>query len=142
MDDGPSVTPEGVVSVPSRRPPNFVAAVIGDAPEFELALEDLVVAGIARESVAGPARRTREEAIAGRYESRSWLQRVGDMLTDEREHVDLYKEAARQGHFVVGVMLPERARLRGNASKPSSTSTVRIPLSPAHAGPTRVTNKS
>ena len=107
MDDGPHVTPEGVVSGPSRRPPNFVAAVIDDGPEFERALEDLVAAGIPRESMGILQGERGAEAMAGLYESRSWLQRVGDMLSEEREYVDRYKEAARQGHFVVGVPLPD-----------------------------------
>jgi hypothetical protein len=91
------------------RPPNFVAAVIDDAPEFERALEDLVAAGIARESMGILQGERGAEAMAGVYESRSWLQRVGDMLSDEREYVDRYRQAAREGHFVVGVPLPDRS---------------------------------
>lgn len=111
MNGGPGAKPEGVASGPTSRPPNFVAGVIDDGADFEGAVEDLVAAGIARESLGILQGERGAEAIAGRYEGGlgSWLQRVGEFLSDEREYVDRYQEEARQGHFVVGVPLPDES---------------------------------
>src|SRR5687768_18502936 len=43
---------EGVASGPTTKPSNFVARVIDDRAELEPALEELLAAGVARESVA------------------------------------------------------------------------------------------
>jgi hypothetical protein len=111
MNGGPHTKPDGVANGPSSRPPGFVAGAIDDGADFERAVEDLVAAGIARESLGILQGERGAEAIAGRYEGgvRSWLQRVGELLSDEREYVDRYQEDAREGHFVVGVPLPDES---------------------------------
>lgn len=100
-------TSEGVASGPTKRPPNFVAGVIDDQSQFERAVEELVAAGISRDSIGILQGARGADAIAGRNEGMSWLHRAAEFLSDEREYVARYKEEARQGHFVVGVPLPD-----------------------------------
>jgi Rad3-related DNA helicase len=104
--------PEGIASGPTDRPPNFVAGVIDDRAAFERAVEALVEAGIARESLGILQGERGADAIAGRHGGglRSWLQRAGELFSDEPDYVRRYEEEARRGHFVVGVPLPDSSQ--------------------------------
>ena len=110
MDESRTGT-EGVVSGPSGKPPNFVAGVIDDAAAFEKAVQDLVDAGIDRDSIGVLQGERGAETIAGRHGGgvRSWLHRASEALSDEHEYLDRYEAEARQGHYVIGVPLPETA---------------------------------
>jgi hypothetical protein len=107
MDQRPDRTPEGVASGPTKRPPNFVAGVINDRARFEQAVEELVAEGITRESIGILQGARGADAIGGRHEGTSWLHRAAEFLSEERDYVARYEEEARQGHYVVGVPLPD-----------------------------------
>jgi hypothetical protein len=111
MADGSDMVAEGVVSGPSGKPPQFVAAVIDERDDLEAAVGELVELGIARESLGILQGQRGADAIAGRHGEgiRSWLQRARESLSDEEEFIDRFEEAARQGHFVIGVPLPDRS---------------------------------
>jgi hypothetical protein len=115
---------EDIASGPTSPPPNFVAGVIDDRTDFELAVEDLVGAGVPRETLAIFHGERGAEAIAGRHGGglMSWFRRAAGFLSDEHEYIDHYEEEARRGHFVVGVPLPDatdptRERIRSILTK-------------------------
>jgi hypothetical protein len=119
-----SGTSEGFASGPTGPPPNFVAGVIDDRTSFELAVEDLVRAGIPRETLGILQGERGADAISGRYGGgpASWFRHAADYLSDEHEYIDRYEEEARRGHFVVGVPLPDatdatRERIRSILTK-------------------------
>lgn len=96
--------PSGEASGPSGRPARFVAAVIYDEREFEAALDELVAAGIPRESLGVLHGERGAAAIANRRHR--WL---NEFLSDETRYVEHYAEEIRQGGRVVGVPLPNEA---------------------------------
>ena len=109
MEDLRTGTTEGVATGPSDRPTNFVAGVIGAADEFEHAVNEIIAAGVKRESIGVLQGQRGADAIAGRHAGglRSWFQRTGEALSDETRYVDRYEEEARRGGYVIGVPLPD-----------------------------------
>jgi hypothetical protein len=81
------------------RPANFVAAVIHNKNEFDLALEELRALGIDESSFGVLHGERGAAAIASR--GRHWL----DFLSDESRYVERYEEEIRAGGLVVGVAL-------------------------------------
>ncbi len=108
-EDGRDDTPRreaaapGEANGPSGRPVNFVAAIY-DEREFEAALDELVAAGIPRESLGVLHGERGAAAIANRRHR--WL---NELLSDETRYVEHYAEEIRQGGRVVGVPLPNEA---------------------------------
>lgn len=120
MGNEQNATPQGVVSGPSGKPANFVTGVIDDVARFDAALGELTSAGIARESIGVLQGERGAEVIAGRHGAgiHSWLRHASESLSDEHEYLHRYEEEARNGHFVVGVPLPDateatRENIRG-----------------------------
>jgi hypothetical protein len=100
---------QGMATGPGRRPANFVAGVIDERGEFERAVEDVVAAGVARESIGVLQGEEGAEGIAHRYGGGfvGRLRRGAELFGDEAEFVQHYEREARAGHFVMGVPLPD-----------------------------------
>ena len=93
----------GVATGQPQRPTNFVAAAIPDAASLGSAVAELVAAGIPRDTIAVLQGDRGASTIAEtRRQTRSWLD-----FSDERRYVERYEDEAREGHYVVGVPLPD-----------------------------------
>jgi hypothetical protein len=117
MTNGQDAMPPGVARGPSGKPPHFVTGVIDDPTSFETAVDELISAGIARDSIGVLQGERGAEVIAGRHGEgiRSWLRRTSESLSDEHEYLEAYEEEARKVHFVLGVPLPDAGEaLRGS----------------------------
>ena len=97
--NGPS--DRGSASGPSKRPTNFVAAVLHDKAKFDQALDDLVELGIPRDSIGVLYGEAGARAIAHR--PRRWFH---DLLSDDDQYMARFEAEIKEGGFVVGVPLP------------------------------------
>jgi hypothetical protein len=100
----------GMASGPSRRPENFVAAVLHERAEFDQALSDLVELGIDRDSIGVLYGDAGADAIAHR--PRRWF---ADLLSDDNQYMQRFEAEIREGGFVVGVPLTTAKRAEREA---------------------------
>ena len=103
--DGPQAgagSPGGIAVGPSSRPTNFVAAALPDRDSYERSRAELIEAGVPADAIAVLQGETGAAVIADtRRRAHSWLD-----LGDERRYVERFEDEARQGHYVIGVPLP------------------------------------
>ena len=101
-DQQGQVVGSGIAVGQASRPTRFVAAALPDRAAYEKAIVELVQVGIAPDTIAVLQGSVGADAIArGRRRARSWLD-----LGDEQGYVGRFEDAAREGHYVVGVPLP------------------------------------